>query len=240
MENLGEKEEASHDLLYKHFLCLRIVKPTRTRFALVQFTRKDSGEIDVSRLTHPVPTPMNVPDSQRVNSLGLEDLRLARSLLQAFMHLAAHGPENVRRAVRYYEEGYANVGDPVLQLVVWAMAIEAVFASGGDSQPRPALFERIERFVPFDTDIFSESPEREFVKFPPISIRAVIDDVFSMRDKFVHGLWIPVEWKERISYTSLSNEPVHYVDVLREAASFILRKLLMGHLLASARQLQGG
>lgn len=226
-EHLGGPEQVSYDLLYKHFIFLRIVRPTRSRFSAVQFREEPDGQIDVFRLSHQNPVPINVPDSQTNNFLTFADVRLATVLIRAFLDLAEYGPEHVRRAVRYYEAGYADIRDPILQLITWVMGIESACAAESEFLSQAELTARIFKYVPPATDIFAESPLREFVQFPPLPVQAALNDLFLLRDRFVHGLWIPEEWKQKVSYKGISTEPVVHADMLRDAASFILRKLLL-------------
>ena len=231
-EHLGRDEADSQDFAFKAFLCLRIVKPTKTNFEPIQirFKESDKREIDVFRLTPPSAVWPNVPDAESINSVTLDDISKLRELLPAFLDLAANGPENIRRAVRHFNAGYAEVRDPTIQIVVWCMGIESLFAVSDMENPKKPLRELIDSAIGLKTDIYETSAMREFIGDRRTSIGEVLDDLFSLRNRFVHGLWIPSEWKNKEVRPNLSGDSLNYADVLREAASFVLRRGILNYL----------
>jgi len=232
-EHVGLLEQRSEQLLHKVFVCLRIVKPTRSPFHMVQFKREESGEVDVFRFTHPDRREVNVPDAETLNAITSNDLDVLRKVITPFLKVTESGPDNLRRAIRLFEEGYSEVYDPVLQLLVWVMGIEAAFVKGGKPLPRKLLFQAIERQVGFNRDICEDSGEREFIKVPsPLTVGDTIHDLFNLRNRLVHRGWIEKDWAAKEGRRSISGETVPYADVLREAASFILRKSILSFLTA--------
>jgi hypothetical protein len=219
--------DQAHDLLSKLFILFRIVNPTRSRFSAVYLTRKPSEEIEVFRLSQGSASPINVPPSQTVNSLSSLNLRLGRELVGQFLAIATNGPERLRRAIRYYEEGYADIRDPVLQFVTWTMGISSILGRENQAVHQKEIKGAVSQYVPIDSQIFRESPLNEFVKFPVLTVGDVIEDVWRLRDSFVHGSWIPPDLLHKTTYVAMSNEVVIYPDILRDAASFVLRKILL-------------
>ncbi len=219
--------EKAQDLLSKLFILFRIVNPTRSRFSAVYFTRKPSEEIDVFRLSQGSQSPINAPPSQTINSLSSQDLRLGQELAGQFLTIATNGPERLRRAIRYYEEGYADIRDPVLQFVTWTMGISSILNTEGRTVHFKEIKEAVSQYISLDSHIFRESPLNEFVKFPVLTAGEVIEDIWRLRDSFVDGSWIPPDLLHKTTYIAMSNEVVVYPDVLRDGASFILRKMLL-------------
>jgi len=233
--HVGLLEQESQRLLYKVFTCLRIVKPTRSPYRMVQF-KEESGGVDVFRFTHPDRREVNVPDAETLNVINPKDIYLLRKVITPFLNVTKDGPDNLRRAMRLFEEGYSEVYDPALQLLVWVMGIEAAFASGGKPLRREVLLQAIEREVGFDRNIYEDSGDRGFTEVPsPLTVRDAIQDLFDLRNHLVHGGWIEKDWAGGKARRSISGETVLYADVLRETASFILRKSILSFLTAPAQ-----
>jgi hypothetical protein len=223
----------SDEFAFKVFACLRIIKPTRNNFEPinVEFKDKEKREIDVVSVTHPSTIWPNVPDAEAINSINLNDIDKLKELLPAFLDLASKGPENITRAVRFLNEGYSEVRDPTIQIVVWCMGIESLLgAEDADQLAESSIKRSIDQAVGLKTDIYDNSAMREYMPNRRVEVGELVDDLFRVRNLFVHGHWIPSDWKSKYPRTSLSGDRVHYVDVLREAASFILRQALLHHL----------
>jgi len=227
--HLGREEADSDDLAFKVFLCLRLIKPTKSDFQRIQIKFRDTGEPEVFSFQHPSLGP-NVPDAESLNQVELGDISRLRILLPHFRDLAAKGPENIRRAVRHFNVGYTELRDPAVQLVVWSMGIESLFTTEEVPLSRKQLIARIDETVGLKTAIYERSPMREYISEKTLSVGELIADLMSLRDRFVHGQWIPAEWKKKKGRSSLAGEPINYSDVLREAASFILRTGILKHL----------
>ena len=228
--HIGREEADSDDIAFKVFLCLFLIKPTKSSFQRIQVKYLDSGEPEVFSFGHPTIIWPNVPEAESPNVIELADIRRLRVLLPAFWSLAEKGPENIRRAVRHFNVGYNELRDPTTQIVVWSMGIEALFADEQSSPPSlEELTRRIGETVGLDTDIYDSSPMREYIGEKPYRVGDLLNDLLTLRDRFLHGQWIPSEWKTKEARNSLST-PIYYADVLREAASFILRKGILKHL----------
>jgi hypothetical protein len=234
--HIGREEAESSDFAFKAFLCLRLVKPTKTNFEPIQIQFKNGGEnkkIEVFSVTHPSMLWPNVPDAESLNSITLSDITKFKELLPVFLDVAANGPEHVRRAVRHFNAGYSEVRDPTIQIVVWCMGIESLFDV--DEDPSEArLFAQVDKTVGLGTNIYESSYLEEFKNDVEgetrVAVGSRIADLFDIRNRFIHGRWIPAEWKNNYPRNSISGEKVHYVDVLRELASFVLRKGILNYL----------
>jgi len=232
-EHMGLLERGSQDLLHRIFVCLRIVKPTRSPFYAVQFKRGETGEIDVFSFAHPDRKDLNVPGVEALNVINLDDIIVVRKIFAPFRKVIDEGPDNLRRSIQLFEEGYADVYDPVLQLLVWVMGIEAAFAVGDQPVRRDDLLQNIDQRVGFDRDIYEDSGDRNFFELPSrLNVGDVITDLFNLRNHLVHGGWPDKDWGAKAGRRSISGEAVPYADVLRGAASFILRKSILSFLSA--------
>jgi hypothetical protein len=228
--HIGREEAESDDFAFKVFLCLLLIKPTKSSFQRVQVKYLENGELEVFSFSHPtIPWP-NIPESESLNVVELGDIQRLRSLLPAFLSLAADGPENIRRAIRHFNVGYSELRDPTTQIVVWTMGIEALFA---DEQKPPlspsALADRIGESIGLETDIYDLSPMREYIGDKRFGVGDLLNDLLTLRDRFVHGQWTPPGWKTKTGRNGLGG-PIYYADVLREVAAFILRRGILNYL----------
>jgi hypothetical protein len=225
---VGREEALSDEYAYKVFLCLRLIKPTKSVFQRIQVRLLDNDKLEVTGFQHPGIWP-NIPDFESINDVDLEDVKRLKALLPTFLTLASSGPENIRRAVRHFNVGYTELQDPTTQIVLWMMGIEALFGSEHDSLQREVLFRRLDDSVGLQTDIYDSSPMREYIGQKSFKVGDLVGDLVTLRDRLVHGQWVPPEWKGMEGRNGLISA-IPYPDVLREAASFILRKAILKYL----------
>ena len=223
----GREEENSKDLLFKTFTCLRAIKPTKDDFAAIHLRLVQAGNADVYSFTEPPQTPPNVPDSESINTIAQADVAKLGQLTGSFLRLVEAGPNNFKRAVRFFNIGYLDIRDAVIQIITWVVAIESVFSNEEQTISRKELVERVNASIGSDTAIYEDSDMREFLQMPPVKVGDVIGDLLELRDRFVHGKWIPQAWKDKATRTTLTGSSASYADMLREAASCILRKLIL-------------
>lgn len=231
--HVGRQEEESKDLVYRTFLCLRLIRPTRSRYSAIQFKQAGPDSIDVFSFTHPSKIPIYIPDSEVLNHFSDADFSNLRRLIGPFLQVAKHGPENLRRAIRYYESGYSSVFDPAIQVMVWTMGLEAVVATSDEIPSRRDLLERINELVAFDRDIYEDSPLTEFEPTPVVQVKAVIYDLLSLRSRLSHGGWFPAAWEHKLTRKSIDGRVVSYFEILRETASFLLRNAICNRLFSA-------
>jgi hypothetical protein len=234
--HVGREEAESDDFAFKMFLCLSLIKPTRTSFQRIQIKYLENEGIEAFSFQHPKPPP-NVPDAESLNFVDLADIYELQRLLPAFLDVVAKGPENVRRAIRHFNVGYNEVYDPTVQIVIWMMGIESLFCSEDRARSSRELIDSISNELGAATDIYGLSPMREYIDRRPFTVGDLIGDLIDLRNRFVHGQWIPKEWKSRVGRSGLSTEVV-YADVLREAATFILRAGILRELKRRSVQLE--
>jgi|ERR1700733_1502899 len=228
-EYVGREEALSDDYAYKVFLCLRVIKPTKAVFQRIQVRWLDAEKIEVFGFQLPEVWP-NVPDAEVINEINLSDLKHLRRLLPIFLKVALNGPENIRHAIRAFNVGYTELRDPTTQIVLWMMGVEALFSDGG-ALPLSSkeLLVRLNDSVGLETDIYDSSTMRQYIGAKSYKVGELFHDLVTLRNSLVHGASIPTEWKEMDGRHGLISA-VPYADVLREAASFILRKGILSYL----------
>jgi hypothetical protein len=118
----------------------------------------------------------------------------------------------------------------MIQFVTWMMALEQFYSQGEDPQPRSVLLRKISEYVNLDEDIYTDTQFRLLLPdLPRTTARETLHDLFVLRSRFVHGLWVKKEWLEPTRQSTLSQKST-YADVLREVASWLVRKSIIRHL----------
>lgn len=235
-EQVGEKSDLeSQDLIQQMFICLRIIRPTRARFVAIQYELQEDGKPYVLRFTHPDVNAINVPESEVLNRVRMRDLTELRRLMPAFIRMYKSGPSSIRRAIRYYEAGYSEVRDPILQFLVWMMGIQAAFQ--GDRIPVQTQ-EKLKKEIDSEygaRDVYEDSTERDLYASEPLLVGTLLDDMFSLHDQFVHGAWIPDDFLNPKVRQATTGQSINRAEALRECASFLLRTRLLSALDRSMR-----
>ena len=230
----GKDEEDSKKLLQKAFQCLRVVKPTRTRFSVVQYRRTKDQAVDVISLVYPgTQLRINMPESEVLNQINGQDLDELKRLWPKFRDLRVSGPTHLRRAMRYYETGYDTITDQDLQFTTWVTGIEALYAYENEPCAVDLIKERILQSVGPETDIYEGMQGRSLYAPKPLFVKDVVDNLFELRHRFIHGAWAPKTWLEKPMRPAISGRALTLPDVLREAASFILRTGIQRRLLSA-------
>ena len=224
--HIGKPEVDSQDRIYRTFVLLRLIRPTNERYSNIQVDFR-TGASNVFGFAQPTSIP-NTPNTQTFNRFHTEHFAELSRLLPMFMDFLNSAPRNLIRAVRMFESGYSEIGDPLLQFVTWTIGMESLFS---DDQYRPDdldLVRRITKRIGADTNIYSEAEVELFpVRPDAVTIGKVLPDIIESRNRVVHGIGVPERFEEMHLTSPATGEAIHYVDVLREAASFILRKLIL-------------
>jgi hypothetical protein len=225
-EHIGRTEVDSQELIYKTFLLLRLIRPTRERYSNIQVDFP-SGTANVFGFAQPTSFP-NTPNTQTFNLFHREHFLELSRLLPKFLHFAGSASRNLIRAVRMFESGYSEIGDPLLQFVTWTIGVESFFSEDQHPVQDFDLFRGVSERLGAETDIYSEA---EFDLFPyrpdPVKVASVLPDVIELRNRVIHGIGAHPRFDDRNVTSPATGETIHYVDVLRETASFILRKLIL-------------
>ncbi|HWW16832.1 MAG TPA: hypothetical protein VN310_19380 [Candidatus Dormibacteraeota bacterium] len=226
-DHVGRLEVDSQDKVFKAFVFLRLIRPTRERYSNIQLSVKD-GQPDVFSFAHAAPLSPNAPNLQVFNTFHQGHLERLVRLLPKFLHFASSGLLYRTRAVRFFEAGYSQVADPLLQFVTWMIGIESLLSEDAAPVAQGDLVRRIEELIGAETNIYSEAETELFPREPaPLLIKELLPDIFTLRNRAVHGVRGPSSFDERTTSSPATNEAVHYVDVLREGASFVLRNLVL-------------
>jgi hypothetical protein len=153
-------------------------------------------------------------------------------LLPAFANVVAEGPDNLHRAIRYYEAGYSEVREPRLQFLVWMMGVEAAYRpERSPIQDEEELKSKIMAEAGV-RDMYEDSAERDLYAVEPRLVGPLLEDMFALRNELVQGGGIPAEFLQREVRKTVSGRNLNHIDLLRECAAFVLRTRLLSQLAA--------
>jgi hypothetical protein len=230
-EAIGRIEDDSNALLFKIFTLLRLIRPTREEFFFVQADIRNDGRADVFRVSEPPPIPLNLPVSELINLFRLSDFERLKAETADFLDALKAAPNGLRRAIGFFNVGYQGINESVIQIITWVMGIEAIFNSDGLLRNQRELIDQIEQCVGADTDLYAESAMSSYFGNSPRTVRELISELFELRNRLVHGLWVPSSLEQKTGHGTPGGQPVPYADVLREAAFHILRLSIRNMLL---------
>jgi hypothetical protein len=187
----GKEDEDSKSFMNHVFVCLRLVKPTRLPFQVVQGYLKQ-GQPEIYSFTHPLIERINIPVTQSLNKIKAEDIKTLTKILPTFMDISR--PEfkalYLQRAIQFYERGYSATAEPALQFVSWMIGVEAIISKGEQiEQSRLAKILR-ERFG--DIDIKAPQWRDYFGKaHQPLLVGTQVDNLMALRNAIVHAQPVP-------------------------------------------------
>jgi len=224
--HIGKPEADSQDKVYKVFVLLRLIRPTTHRYSNIQVDFS-TGVPNVFGFTQPMAVP-NTPNLETFNRIHYRHLQELCNLLPAFLSFVNSAPRNLVRAIRMYESGYSDINDPLLQFVAWTIGIESVLSRDRDKLSGSQLIARVTDQLGAETNVYSDAEVELFPEAPrPVTIKEVLRDMVEVRNRVVHGVGVPPKFDEIELRSAATAEKIHYVDILREAASFTLRKLIL-------------
>ena len=224
---VSKPEVDSTDRAYKAFLLLRLIRPTRARYSHVQMAVR-GGQPDVFAFAEPDPGIPNTPNLETFNKINNESIKQLAEFLPKFVRFADSAPRYLTRAVRFFETGYSRIPDPLLQFITWTTAIESFFSEDQGPLSDKELIHRIAEQIDTETNIYSETDIEALADTPkPIPVKDLLRDILDTRNLVIHGIRVPASFDERVIMSAATGEKIHYVDVLREGASFVLRKLIL-------------
>jgi hypothetical protein len=212
-------------LLYYAIAHLRIISPNRTSGSdrIKGSTRKEG--LLVSQYTYTV-QPIFLEDCEfgfEISVPALESLRLWMPWIEEFCRdWRKYYPLYV--SMRLSEKAYLE-NDLDIRHLLRVAAIEALFGSE-KVFGQNAVVPRVMRFVGQGkkVDLYS-SYRSEFQHLPKLPLtEQLLRDMYVLRNKIAHGDRIPEKWKkEPLRHATLDHRPLMHADILREAATAVLR-----------------
>ena len=181
---------------------------------------------------------MEVPKIQRLFAVGPQDVELLRSVLPAFLQLYPKDStgsikpeyEPLRMAVQLYEQAYSLHYWKARHILWWA-AIEALFGNAEDAVMARiyAIFGDGDLSKGFERSIYERGDLPGSILITPANdhkLGDVLPLIYDVRNFSAHGDRVPDWLFENVPHPL--DGSAQMLDVLAEAATFIIRKTIVG------------
>lgn len=231
-----EGEGRSKELLNLSDACLSLIRPTRKyRIRIIHGLVQENGTLDPHGFG--LGEFVEVPMVQRLFSIRTQDVRLLQEILPQFIDLYRKDDsgrtrddyEPVRMAVQLYQQGYANSYWKARHILWWS-AIEALYGNAEDS-----VMARIYTFFGdkdmargYETSIYEQGDIPPCYLLTPHNnhtLGEVLPLIYEVRNSAAHGQKVADPNFVSIPHPFETTAPL--LDVLAEAATFIIRKTVV-------------
>jgi hypothetical protein len=234
----------SADLVNCAVACLALIRPTRkSRAGKVTGTIKADGMLDPQ--TFEIPQTAEVPEVQKLFTIRMRDIETLRTILPEFLQLYRKDAEGklideyepLRMAIQLYEEAYTLHYWKARHILWWA-AIESLYGSNETAAKARifAFFGDKSLVDGYRCSIY------EAGDIPSCFPRSSSDDhtlgemvplIYDVRNASAHGQKVP---DSHFSHIAHPLGTVPGVDVLAEAATFVIRKTVIEILRCGCRE----
>jgi hypothetical protein len=224
----GGNDDMESDRLVRNLVaCLRVIRPMRQWASLMRGELGQDGTINVQYFEHPH-TLLEVPEVQKLFDLRNSDLHVLKAVANEFLRAMGNEFWKFRMAIDFHEAGHPQDSYWKARYLLWCSALEALFTSQSPGH-RGSLVakERIKWFLGENTSIYEPGDIPSYIiPQPNITIRAVVDDLYTVRNFIAHGERVPNEFFQRKLRQGLEGE-LNVLSVLFEALSFTIRKSVL-------------
>jgi len=224
----GELTRESERLVREVMACLRLVRPMRANALLMRgHIRSEDGSFDVMGYDVPPLHLLEVPEVQKLFKLRSRDCHDLRRYAGDFLSAMRTEVWKFRMAVQFHDLGHFQCLDWKARYLLWASAIESIFTTKHKNHYGSAVAtERIKWFIGAGTSIYAPGDLTEFEVDPNICVGDIVNAWYNVRNHLAHGDRIPDIYFHQSARHGLAG-PVSVLEVLAEAASFIVRTSLL-------------
>jgi hypothetical protein len=224
----ADNSKSSEDLVRLVAACLRLIRPMRQHALLMRgLIHDEDGTFDVKSFDVPTLHIQEVPVVQRLFKLRNQDTNDLRGYAPDFLRAMRGDFWKFRMAVQFHELGHFQSLDWKARYSLWCSAIESIYTSHSwEHQGSLVAISRIKWFIGENTSIYAPGDLTEWETDPNVSIRDIVNALYTVRNLLAHGDRIPDFYFKTTRRTGLNSEIV-ILDVLLEAASFIIRSSLL-------------
>jgi len=226
---IGEpfRSQQSDILIREIAACLRIIRPMRQRALPIRGGIRDDGTFDVTGFDVPTLHLLEVPEVQKLFALRNQDADNLRQYAPSFLRAMRGEFWKFRMAVQFHELGHFQSLDWKARYLLWCSAIESIYTSHNwEHQGSLVATSRIRWFLGENTSTYAPGDISRLLRDPHITVDMVVDDLYEMRNFMAHGDKVPDRFFSDILRDGF-NDGVNKVEVLIEAASFIIRTSLL-------------
>ena len=223
----GNSDIESEKLVRNLNACLRLVRPMRQRTSLMRGELREDVTVDVKHFDHPQEL-LDVPEVQKLFHLRNADLELFRAVADQFLRAMANDYWKFRMALEFHEAGHFQDWYWKARYSLWCSALEALYTShSNEHQGSLVGKERIKWFLGENTSIYDRGDIPNYIRPQPnVSIGAIADDLYTVRNCIAHGDRIPDDFFQHMMREGVGGE-LSVLHVLIEGLSFIIRKTLL-------------
>lgn len=221
------EDEKAKNLLYKLYLGLKTIRPTRSRFQVFIFNLDDA----VPRTPRWERNDHNtiLCDYEDGRLIQWTDIREMVSSASAILQALGEPTSPISQAIQSLEIGYRSDWLNVRHLL-WVVGLDALFTSN-EWQNRSAevSIDRICNFLGSRFRIYAEQETAEYgvSPLPVTTLCEVLEDIYRLRNHFAHGTWPDKHWAGKSCRRSADfSRDISHAEVLSEAASVCLRGCL--------------
>jgi hypothetical protein len=226
---IGEqiRNQDSQQVVQEVAACLRLIRPMRQHALPMRGSIREDGTFDVTGFDVPTLHLIEVPEVQKLFAVRNRDADNLRRFAPSFVRAIRGEFWKFRMAVQFHDLGHFQPLDWKARYLLWCSAIESIYTSHHwEHQGSLVATSRIRWFLGARTSIYAPGDISNLLQDPHITVGAIVDDLYEMRNYPAHGDRIPDRFfREVLRYGF--NGQVHKREVLFEAASFIIRTSLL-------------
>jgi len=223
--NGAEADKQAEALVRNVNACLRLIRPTAQTVGFMRCKVRDDLTVQEDHFENPFPF-MNVPCAQKLFSIRNRDVVRLQNLSWKFLHAMAGEFWKFRMSVELHEAGHYSHAYWKARFSLWCSAIEALFTSNTPGHKGGLVAkQRIKWFLGPGTYIYAPGDIQLKSEQSNLTVEDVIEDLYELRNSVAHGDKTPEKFfKEKRKDLG---QPVRLVEVVHEAASFIVRSSLL-------------
>jgi hypothetical protein len=228
-QTIGEqiRNQDSEQLVRELAACLRLIRPMRQHALSMRGTIREDGTFDVTGFDVPTLHLIEVPEAQKLFTVRNRDADNLRGFAPSFLRAMRGEFWKFRMAVQFHELGHFQPLDWKARYLLWCSAIESIYTSHHwEHQGSLVATSRIRWFLDADTSIYAPGDISRLLQDPHITVGAIVDDLYEMRNYLAHGDKIPDRFFSEVLRHGFNGQ-VYKREVLLEAASFIIRTSLL-------------
>jgi hypothetical protein len=214
-------EAHSRELVHKMFVGLRVVRPSNVPFQYLHARVKPDGSFDPWGFSR-AEMRLTVCGCDTWATIRPVDAKLLVAITPSLLRAYETKCLPITRAVNVLEVGYNSRYLDVKQLL-WVTGIEALFTSS-TYNGAPTVIRRLRHFLGSKTQIYNPVDFPRFLSMPTLSLKDVLEDIYSVRNRLAHGEWVPEEFMNRPGHQGGTSS---YAEILLEATGIALRLALI-------------
>jgi hypothetical protein len=223
----AETEQKSDELVRSLAALLRIIRPMRQRFFVIQGTVESDGRFVPNAFEEPQDY-VEIPEAHKIFHLRPRDLVKFQQLAPTYLRAMGGEYWSIRLAVQFHDIGHFTFQRYwKLSWFSWMAGLESLYTVD-DHEHRGQLVvkERIKHLLGSNAPVYEPGDIPSFLEQPEQTVVGVVGPIYQLRNTVVHGQRVPDIFYIKDGRVGLDG-PLRRVEELLEALSFLLRKSIM-------------